>query len=111
MKFWRPQILLMVSRPASACNLIDFVNDLKKSGLYVIGHVQQGGMDSEGTNLVLDPIQPVVPYWLSLVDYLKVKAFVELTLSDSVRSGIQQVSVVYSFCNLNRQNFYIPYFS
>ncbi|CAD5215275.1 unnamed protein product [Bursaphelenchus xylophilus] len=87
-KFWRPQILLLVSRPASCCPLIDFVNDLKKSGLYVIGHVQQ---QNDNTDALVDPIQPVLPYWLSLVDYLKVKAFVELTLTDNIRTGIQQL--------------------
>ncbi|CAB3404633.1 unnamed protein product [Caenorhabditis bovis] len=87
-KYWRPQILLLVSRPASACSLLDFVNDLKKSGLYVIGHVRKGDLDS---NQVVDPLQQVFPYWLSLVDYLKLKAFVELTLSNNIRHGIQQL--------------------
>ncbi|CAD5210708.1 unnamed protein product [Bursaphelenchus okinawaensis] len=87
-KFWRPQILLLVSRPASCCPLIDFVNDLKKSGLYVIGHVQQ---ENENADIASDPIQPILPYWLSLVDYLKVKAFVELTVTDNIRTGMKQL--------------------
>jgi potassium/chloride transporter 9 len=70
---------------------MDFANDIKKSGLYVIGHVQQGNMDPTDTNTALDPLQQIYPYWLSLIDYLKIKAFVELTLMDSVRSGIQQL--------------------
>ncbi|PAV73077.1 hypothetical protein WR25_03137 isoform G [Diploscapter pachys] len=88
-KFWRPQILLLVSRPASACPLMDFVNDLKKSGLYVIGHVRKGELNASE---VVDPLHQVFPYWLSLVDYLKLKAFVELTLSENIRSGIQQLT-------------------
>lgn len=86
-KFWRPQVLLMVSNPRSSCQLICFVNQLKKGGLFVLGHVQIGDLDV----LPADPVQPQYNFWLSLVDKLGVKAFVDLTLSPSVRQGTQHL--------------------
>ncbi|XP_062844878.1 solute carrier family 12 member 9 [Trichomycterus rosablanca] len=86
-KFWRPQVLLMVANPRSSCQLICFVNQLKKGGLFVLGHVQIGDLDV----LPSDPVQQQYNFWLSLVDKLGVKAFVDLTLSPSVRQGTQHL--------------------
>ncbi|XP_077422500.1 solute carrier family 12 member 9 isoform X1 [Vanacampus margaritifer] len=86
-KFWRPQVLLMVSNPRSSVGLITFINDIKKSGLYVLGHVQLGDLNT----LPSDPLQSQYASWLSLVDHLNIKAFVNLTLADSVRHGIQHL--------------------
>ncbi|XP_021251728.1 solute carrier family 12 member 9 [Numida meleagris] len=86
-KFWRPQMLLMVQNPRGSARLIDFVNDLKKSGLYVLGHVELQDLDA----LPSDPLQPQQDSWLSLVDKLNVKAFISLTLAPSVRHGVRQL--------------------
>ncbi|XP_061493515.1 solute carrier family 12 member 9-like isoform X2 [Rhineura floridana] len=86
-KFWRPQVLLMVRNPRSSLQLISFINDLKKSGLYVLGHVELDDLDS----LPADPLPDQSDSWLQLVDRLNIKAFVNLTLSDSIRHGTQQL--------------------
>ena len=80
-------MLLLVNNPRTSCALIDFVNCLKKGGLYVIGHVEIGQMKE----LQTDPCAKSHSGWLSLVDHLKVKAFVELTVAPSIREGIHQL--------------------
>ncbi len=69
-KFWRPQILLLVSNPRNSCSLIDFVNALKKGGLYVLGHVYRDRPLSEEDR---DPCAARVGHWLALVDHLRIK--------------------------------------
>ncbi|XP_057712439.1 solute carrier family 12 member 9-like [Corythoichthys intestinalis] len=92
-KFWRPQVLLMVANPRSCVGLITFINDLKKSGLYVLAHVKLGLLDE----LPSDPMQSCYDSWLSLVDHLNIKAFVNLTLADSVRRGVQNLLFITGF--------------
>ncbi|KAH8377328.1 hypothetical protein KR093_004893 [Drosophila rubida] len=83
-KFWRPQILLLVSSPRSCCPLVDFVNDLKKSGLYIIGHVKLG--DFKGVEDSVENQQ-----WWQFLDHMRVKAFTEVTISRSIREGVQHL--------------------
>ncbi|KAH3824105.1 hypothetical protein DPMN_125933, partial [Dreissena polymorpha] len=87
-KYWRPHILLMVSRPRQSSELIDFINDIKKGGLYVLGHVRVGHLDDHPDK---DPIHEEFPKWLKLVDTMQIKAFVELSLARTVCDGLHQL--------------------
>uniref|UniRef100_H2Y8I5 Solute carrier family 12 member 9 n=1 Tax=Ciona savignyi TaxID=51511 RepID=H2Y8I5_CIOSA len=86
-KFWRPQILLMIKNPRTSCQLIRFINSIKKSGLYVLGNVTIGSL----AEMSSDQLSPQYNHWLNLVDEIGVKAFVELTLSKSVREGTEHL--------------------
>lgn len=114
-KFWRPQVLLLVSKfnTPNTMNLIDFVNDMKKGGLYVIGHVKVG----EWTKLDTDIVQTEAPAWWDMVKRLKIKAFVELTVAPSIREGLHHLvhlsglgamkpnTIVLGFPRIMSQNF------
>ncbi|PIA15337.1 hypothetical protein COEREDRAFT_44896, partial [Coemansia reversa NRRL 1564] len=114
-KFWRPQILLLVHNPRNSLQLIRFCNALKKGGLYVIGHVIKGEFHE-----MLPEHRVQEAAWLKLVDELKVKAFVNLTVDRSDDAGARSIIfgaglggmrpniVVLGFLNLQQQQQQLP---
>jgi potassium/chloride transporter 9 len=86
-KFWRPQMLLLVSNPRSAMNLIDFVNDMKKGGLFILGHVKINSTNEDSNDICSQES----PYWISLIDHMKIKAFVDMTSASTIRDGVVQL--------------------
>ncbi|KAF9116889.1 hypothetical protein BGX27_008973 [Mortierella sp. AM989] len=87
-KFWRPQILLLVHHPRSEYQLIQFCNHLKKGALYVLGHVILGDLRD-----VLTEYRRQQGSWLKFVDVLQIKAFVNLSVADSVRIGARNLLI------------------
>ncbi|UJR36564.1 hypothetical protein I4U23_029283 [Adineta vaga] len=83
-KFWRPQILLLVSNPRSSINLIDFVNDMKKGGLFILGHVKKSAIEDE----INDLCSREYPHWITLINQMKFKAFVDMTSAINIRDGV-----------------------
>ncbi|OJJ41070.1 hypothetical protein ASPWEDRAFT_34547 [Aspergillus wentii DTO 134E9] len=86
-KFWRPQILLFVNNLDDQFKMVSFCNSLKKGALFVLGHV-----------LVTDDFSAAVPEarrqhsaWTKFVEYSKVKAFVNITISPSVEWGVRNI--------------------
>lgn len=83
LKFWRPQIILFISNTQPMYRLIDFVNNLKKSGLYILATVlvadhRQGGSYHDFFNAMIQ-----------FVDKMSLKAFPEIVLCSSVYNGIR----------------------
>ncbi|CAF1299864.1 unnamed protein product [Adineta ricciae] len=85
-KFWRPQILLLVSNPRSTINLIDCVNDMKKGGLFILGHVKTSADDD-----IDDSCSREYPHWISLIKQMKFKAFVNMTAAANIRDGVMHL--------------------
>ncbi|OBA17809.1 uncharacterized protein OGAPODRAFT_81852 [Ogataea polymorpha] len=86
-KYWRPQILLLVDNPRTSWKLINFCNHLKKGGLYILGHV-----------MVVDSFQDSVAdlnrqrsAWIKLRDVSKVKAFVQIAIAPTFCWGVRNV--------------------
>ncbi|KAA0176258.1 hypothetical protein FNF27_02315 [Cafeteria roenbergensis] len=87
-KNWRPSLLLCVQDPSTreSLHLIDFANNLKKGGLYVIGHVVLGDLGDVGARL-----RPLRHAWLDFIETARIKAFAELTVAPTARVGYQSL--------------------
>lgn len=86
-KFWRPQILLFVSDLDRQYKMVSFCNSLKKGALFVLGHV-----------LVTDDFSTAAPEarrqqasWTKLVEYSKIKAFVNVAVSPAAEWGVRNI--------------------
>ena len=73
--------------PASRVNVLDFVNNLKKGGLFIIGDVVLGGSEGWVSPRLMTAIQTRREQWQSFLDETKFKAFVETVVAPTLRLG------------------------
>eukprot|EP00043_Microstomoeca_roanoka_P001318 m.32135 g.32135 ORF g.32135 m.32135 type:complete len:920 (-) comp10752_c0_seq2:370-3129(-) len=86
-KYWRPQLLLLVTNPRHHYNVISFMNDLKKGGLLVLGQVHVDTFSREA----IQDVRAIKSAWLTLASTAKWKAFVDVVLGRSVREGVRSL--------------------
>lgn len=82
-KFWRPQVLLLVDNPHKCVNAVSFANDLKKGGLFVLGRILTAEFDRTSVQQHHRELEA----WQTLVRLEKWKAFVDVVIAPSVRQG------------------------
>ncbi|XXG99780.1 DNA-directed RNA polymerase II core subunit [Hypoxylon texense] len=87
-KFWRPQIILLVNDPRHHTRLIQFCNSLKKGSLYILGHVIVTDDFSSGVHEAKLQQSAWTRY---ISDFSRIKAFVQLTMSPSIVWGVRNL--------------------
>ncbi|KAL1868138.1 hypothetical protein VTK73DRAFT_3829 [Phialemonium thermophilum] len=87
-KFWRPQIILLVNDPRRQTRLIQFCNSLKKGSLYILGHVIVTDDFSAG---VQEAKLQQAAWTRYISEYSRIKAFVQLTMSPSIIWGVRNL--------------------
>ncbi|KAJ3159951.1 hypothetical protein HDU86_001215 [Geranomyces michiganensis] len=86
-KFWRPQVMVLVQDPRRDFTLVQFLNDLKKGGLFVLATILKG----DDFAARLPDYKRQMPAWLRYVDIAKIKAFVQITIATTERIGAQNL--------------------
>ncbi|KAH8887444.1 amino acid permease [Thozetella sp. PMI_491] len=87
-KFWRPQIILLINNPRKQTRLIQFCNSMKKGALYILGHVIVTDDFSAGVHEAKLQQQAWTNY---ISEYSRIKAFVQLTMSPSLTWGVRNL--------------------
>ncbi|KAL2129795.1 hypothetical protein VTI74DRAFT_7286 [Chaetomium olivicolor] len=87
-KFWRPQIILLINNPRRQTRLIQFCNSLKKGALYILGHVIV--TDDFAAGVAEAKLQQAA--WTKYIsEYSRIKAFVQLTMSPTITWGVRNL--------------------
>lgn len=82
-KNWRPSILLFVNHPQTSLPLVQFINNLKKGGMYIIGTILVGDCNA----VSLQNVKKMKADYVELISTTKIKAFDEVLISPSFLLG------------------------
>ncbi|KAI2470311.1 amino acid permease-domain-containing protein [Annulohypoxylon bovei var. microspora] len=87
-KFWRPQIILLINDPRHHTRLIQFCNSLKKGSLYILGHV----IITDDFNSGVHEAKLQQSAWTRYIsEFSRIKAFVQLTMSPTIEWGARNL--------------------
>lgn len=87
-KFWRPQIILLINNPRNQTRLIQFCNSMKKGSLYILGHV----IVTDDFDSGVHEARLQQSAWSKYIsESSRIKAFVQLTMSPSINWGIRNL--------------------
>ncbi|KAI0840009.1 amino acid permease-domain-containing protein [Hypoxylon sp. FL0890] len=87
-KFWRPQIILLINDPRHQTRLIQFCNSLKKGSLYILGHV----IVTDDFNTGVHEAKLQQSAWTRYIsEFSRIKAFVQLTMSPTIEWGARNL--------------------
>lgn len=87
-KFWRPQIILLINNPRRQARLIQFCNSLKKGSLYILGHV----IVTDDFNAGVHEARLQQQAWTNYIsEFSRIKAFVQLTMSPTINWGVRNL--------------------
>jgi potassium/chloride transporter 9 len=86
-KFWRPQILLLVNDPRRQYKLIQFCNSLKKGSLFVLGHV----IVTRDFGAAVPEARRQQQLWTKYIDFSRIKAFINIAISPAMEWGARNI--------------------
>lgn len=94
-KFWRPSVLFLPRYPRGQLALLDFCNNLKKGGLYVVGNVlisqfHKKGVMTEMTDYAI-ACDRLKKLWADLLHVTGTKAFHEAVLAPTFVQGMRSL--------------------
>ena len=87
-KFWRPQVILLVNNARHQTRLIQFCNSLKKGSLYILGHV----IVTNDFNSGVHETRLQQAAWTEYMSEMpRLKAFVQFAISPSINWGVRNL--------------------